>query len=254
MPSEFGVCALRGKRLRGEEGRAKHFERHAGRPARQLQSARPTCFVSRSMRRALSASCAQAAHCFEPNYASYRSLNKPRPSALVFYVSTQPNKHLVSNSLPQILLFVACALFDFVPFKINGSVAYAAQRAWIQNATLRDNVLFGSPMDPERYARVLSACALTSDLDLLEAGDQTEIGEKGYVFFCIVVVYVPCVLAFFFFSWTWYGTCLQDTSAVRSEISSKLLRASCVCDLHAGNTFAFFVLEGPAGRQVLFAS
>ncbi|CAN0009138.1 unnamed protein product, partial [Ectocarpus sp. 4 AP-2014] len=63
--------------------------------------------------------------------------------------------------------------------EINGTVAYAAQRAWIQNATLRDNVLFGSPYDPERYARVLSACALTADLDLLEAGDQTEIGEKG---------------------------------------------------------------------------
>lgn len=63
--------------------------------------------------------------------------------------------------------------------KINGTVAYAAQRAWIQNATLRDNVLFGTPFDPERYSRVLAACALTSDLDLLEAGDQTEIGEKG---------------------------------------------------------------------------
>lgn len=63
--------------------------------------------------------------------------------------------------------------------KINGTVAYAAQRAWIQNATLQDNVLFGSPMEPDRYARVLSACALTADLDLLEAGDQTEIGEKG---------------------------------------------------------------------------
>lgn len=63
--------------------------------------------------------------------------------------------------------------------QINGSIAYAAQRAWIQNATLRDNVLFGSPMEPERYARVLSACALTADLDLLEAGDQTEIGERG---------------------------------------------------------------------------
>lgn len=63
--------------------------------------------------------------------------------------------------------------------QINGTLAYAAQRAWIQNATLRDNVLFGMPMDAERYARVLSACALTSDLELLEAGDQTEIGEKG---------------------------------------------------------------------------
>lgn len=58
-------------------------------------------------------------------------------------------------------------------------MAYAAQRAWIQNATLRDNVLFGSPYDPERYQRVLAACALTDDLKVLEAGDMTEIGEKG---------------------------------------------------------------------------
>lgn len=71
--------------------------------------------------------------------------------------------------------FVCCVLDR----QINGTVAYAAQRAWIQNATLRDNILFGSPYDADRYARVLSACALSSDLDLLEAGDQTEIGEKG---------------------------------------------------------------------------
>lgn len=97
-----------------------------------------------------------------------------------------PLKEIPDTQLSSHLLFFAtCARFVFVPFKINGSVAYAAQRAWIQNATLRDNVLFGSPMDPERYARVLSACALTSDLDLLEAGDQTEIGEKGYVLCCV---------------------------------------------------------------------
>lgn len=63
--------------------------------------------------------------------------------------------------------------------QIRGSVAYASQRAWIQNATVRDNVLFGSPYDAERYARVLAACELTKDLNQLEAGDQTEIGEKG---------------------------------------------------------------------------
>lgn len=85
--------------------------------------------------------------------------------------------HMVKR-LPTPLRSGSCAGLDRLE-KINGTVAYAAQRAWIQNATLRDNVLFGCPFDPERYARVLAACALTSDLDLLEAGDQTEIGEKG---------------------------------------------------------------------------
>lgn len=62
---------------------------------------------------------------------------------------------------------------------INGSLAYASQQAWIQNATLRNNVLFGLPYDEERYNRVVEACQLGPDLDLLPAGDATEIGEKG---------------------------------------------------------------------------
>ncbi|XP_060795614.1 ATP-binding cassette sub-family C member 3 isoform X2 [Neoarius graeffei] len=62
---------------------------------------------------------------------------------------------------------------------IRGSVAYVPQQAWIQNATLRDNILFGKPYIEEKYRRVLDACALTPDLDVLPGGDQTEIGEKG---------------------------------------------------------------------------
>ncbi|CAN0354496.1 unnamed protein product [Pylaiella littoralis] len=62
---------------------------------------------------------------------------------------------------------------------VNGSIAYASQRAWIQNATLRDNILFGCSFDAQRYDDVLEACALKSDLEILEAGDLTEIGEKG---------------------------------------------------------------------------
>ena len=54
-----------------------------------------------------------------------------------------------------------------------------AQTAWIQNATLRDNILFGSPFNQQRYDEVIEACALTQDLQILVAGDQTEIGEKG---------------------------------------------------------------------------
>jgi ATP-binding cassette subfamily C (CFTR/MRP) protein 1 len=61
---------------------------------------------------------------------------------------------------------------------LKGSIAYVAQQAWIQNATLRDNILFGKPFDPLRYDKVVEACALKPDLEILPAGDKTEIGEK----------------------------------------------------------------------------
>ena len=62
---------------------------------------------------------------------------------------------------------------------LKGKVAYAAQSPWILNASLRDNILFGMPMDQEKYQRVLEACQLAIDLELLENGDMTEIGERG---------------------------------------------------------------------------
>ncbi|XP_007257299.3 ATP-binding cassette sub-family C member 3 isoform X1 [Astyanax mexicanus] len=62
---------------------------------------------------------------------------------------------------------------------IRGSVAYVPQQAWIQNATLRDNILFGRPYVEQKYRCVLEACALTPDLEVLPGGDLTEIGEKG---------------------------------------------------------------------------
>ncbi|XP_028915134.1 canalicular multispecific organic anion transporter 1 [Ornithorhynchus anatinus] len=62
---------------------------------------------------------------------------------------------------------------------IKGSLAYVPQQSWIQNGTLRDNILFGSPLDEERYQRILEACALLPDLELLPGGDMAEIGEKG---------------------------------------------------------------------------
>ncbi|XP_017164453.1 canalicular multispecific organic anion transporter 1-like isoform X1 [Poecilia reticulata] len=62
---------------------------------------------------------------------------------------------------------------------IQGSLAFVPQQAWIQNATLRDNILFGSPYEEQRFEDILEACALGPDLKLLSAGDLTEIGEKG---------------------------------------------------------------------------
>ncbi|KAJ2229222.1 hypothetical protein EV180_001607, partial [Coemansia sp. RSA 518] len=63
--------------------------------------------------------------------------------------------------------------------RVRGSIAYVPQQAWIMNATLRDNILFGSRFDQEFYDRVVDACALRPDLDMLPGGDMTEIGEKG---------------------------------------------------------------------------
>ncbi|KZT67108.1 multidrug resistance-associated ABC transporter [Daedalea quercina L-15889] len=60
-----------------------------------------------------------------------------------------------------------------------GGVAYAAQESWVQNETIRDNILFGAPFDEERYNKVLDQCALKRDLELFAAGDKTEVGEKG---------------------------------------------------------------------------
>ncbi|KFV63671.1 Canalicular multispecific organic anion transporter 2, partial [Dryobates pubescens] len=62
---------------------------------------------------------------------------------------------------------------------VKGSVGYVPQQAWIQNATLKDNILFGQAPNEEKYQHVLEACALKPDLEVLPGGDQTEIGEKG---------------------------------------------------------------------------
>ncbi|OPJ88667.1 ATP-binding cassette sub-family C member 3 [Patagioenas fasciata] len=62
---------------------------------------------------------------------------------------------------------------------VKGSVAYVPQQAWIQNATLKDNILFGQAPNDQKYQNALEACALKTDLEVLPGGDQTEIGEKG---------------------------------------------------------------------------
>lgn len=71
----------------------------------------------------------------------------------------------------------------------NG-VAYAAQESWVQNATIRDNILFGSDFDAVRYRKVIKQCALEKDLELFEAGDQTEVGEKGLTLRFVGLTYV----------------------------------------------------------------
>ena len=61
---------------------------------------------------------------------------------------------------------------------LQGKVAYVPQQAWIQNNTVKGNILFGRPMDGTFYDRTLRACALGPDLEILPGGDMAEIGEK----------------------------------------------------------------------------
>ncbi|TLS29492.1 hypothetical protein PpBr36_02112 [Pyricularia pennisetigena] len=62
---------------------------------------------------------------------------------------------------------------------LGASRAFCPQYSWIQNTTVRDNILFGKEMDEPWYREVIKACALQPDLDMLPNGDLTEIGERG---------------------------------------------------------------------------
>ncbi|KAE9593921.1 putative xenobiotic-transporting ATPase [Lupinus albus] len=62
---------------------------------------------------------------------------------------------------------------------IRGTVAYVPQISWIYNATVRENILFGSDFEYERYWKAIDATALEHDLNLLPGRDFTEIGERG---------------------------------------------------------------------------
>jgi ABC-type multidrug transport system fused ATPase/permease subunit len=62
---------------------------------------------------------------------------------------------------------------------LRNSVAYASQTPWLQNLSIRLNILFGEPLDEQRYQATVQACALQADFDALDDGDSTEIGSKG---------------------------------------------------------------------------
>ncbi len=62
---------------------------------------------------------------------------------------------------------------------IPDAIAYVAQIPWIENASIRDNILFGLPYDEERYNQTVGVCALKKDLEMLNDGENTEIGANG---------------------------------------------------------------------------
>jgi len=62
---------------------------------------------------------------------------------------------------------------------IGGSFSYCSQKAWIRNATVRDNIILGKPFDKERYDKAVENCALLRDFELFSNGDMTEMSERG---------------------------------------------------------------------------
>jgi ABC-type multidrug transport system fused ATPase/permease subunit len=62
---------------------------------------------------------------------------------------------------------------------VRYSTLISLMSAWIQNSTLRDNIVFGQAWDEHRYWRAIQDASLVMDLEILPDGDLTEIGEKG---------------------------------------------------------------------------
>ncbi|KAM6934339.1 ATP-binding cassette sub-family C member 4-like [Xenentodon cancila] len=63
--------------------------------------------------------------------------------------------------------------------KVKGELTYTSQQPWILPGTIRSNILFGKELNPKKYDRVLRACALQRDLDLLPGGDLAAVGDRG---------------------------------------------------------------------------
>ena len=63
--------------------------------------------------------------------------------------------------------------------RVNGSISYVGQDAWVFGATVRQNILFGQEFDRQRYQRVVKACSLFKDFAQFPEGDHTVVGERG---------------------------------------------------------------------------
>lgn len=76
-----------------------------------------------------------------------------------------------------------CLLGELKPMEgtvaVNGVVSYASQKPWVFSGTVKENILFGSPFDTDRYNAVVQACALNKDIDGFANGELTVIGDSG---------------------------------------------------------------------------
>nr|XP_006823843.1 PREDICTED: multidrug resistance-associated protein 5-like [Saccoglossus kowalevskii] len=119
---------------------------------------------------------------------------------------------------------------------IDGSIAYVSQQAWICNATIKENILFGLPYDRHWYEKSIFAACLQDDLELLPRGSDTEIGERGV---------------------TLSGGQKQRISLARAMYARRdiylLDDPLSAVDAHVGkHIFKYFIKEGLCGKTVMF--
>lgn len=72
-----------------------------------------------------------------------------------------------------------CSPSPSEPWVTSLAIAFVSQSPWMQTGTIRDNILFGLPLEEKRYTKVIFACALQQDFNMLTDGDLTEIGGQG---------------------------------------------------------------------------
>ena len=117
--------------------------------------------------------------------------------------------------------------------KLGGRVGYCPQTAWIQNATVKNNILFGREFNAEKYETVIRACALESDFEMLPNSDATEIGERGITVSGGQKARINIARAAYHDA----DILLLDDplSAVDAHVGRTLLE-NCICGLMAGKT------------------
>ena len=129
-------------------------------------------------------------------------------------------------------------------------IAYVPQQAWLQNASIRDNITFSAPFDQERYDLVLEACSLLPDLAIMEDGDQTEIGEKGLNLSGGQKARVSLARAVY----SRAGVLMLDDGELNDE--QRLIIVLSAVDAHTAHAIMENCLTGPimAGRTILLVS
>ncbi|CAN4087644.1 unnamed protein product [Withania somnifera] len=111
--------------------------------------------------------------------------NPPRPTLRNINLEVRPGEKIaICGEVGSGKSTLLAAILGEVPsiqgtVQVFGTVAYVSQLAWIQTGSIQENILFGSPLDSQRYRQTLEKCSLLKDLELLPYGDLTEIGERG---------------------------------------------------------------------------
>ncbi|KAI1899161.1 hypothetical protein AGOR_G00058700 [Albula goreensis] len=107
----------------------------------------------------------------------------PYPAECVLHSEARaaPGRHRTSGGGKVLLLSMVLGELPAEKgvVKVRGDLTYASQQPWVFPGTIRSNILFGKELQPQKYEKVLRACALTRDMELMPDGDLTVIGDRG---------------------------------------------------------------------------